>query len=157
MTLLEVIVAMTLLAVGIVSLLAAVSSCVRTSDSAAQYSRAALLAQQVTAEFERRDTLAPGDFSGTFDESAVGFAWTATVAAANAAGLYPLRVTVSWGGGGRNYLLTTALRPHALPPAATPPAASAPAADAATPPGAPPPANTGTPAAPATRRGPRHG
>jgi len=115
LTLLEVIVAMTVLAVGIVGVVGAAAACLRGSEAAAAYSRAALLAEQVAAEYARQEMLEPGAEHGAFDELASGYAWEAQVASADDEGLYPLRVTVSWEHGLRRYTLETALRPRPLP------------------------------------------
>jgi hypothetical protein len=106
---------MTVLAIGIVSVLGAVSSCLRSSDAAAGYSRATVLAQQVAAELARNETLEPDTYSGAFDDIALGYVWSAQIAGADDEGLYPVRITVSWAEGTRRFDLETALRPHALP------------------------------------------
>ncbi|HEY3379698.1 MAG TPA: prepilin-type N-terminal cleavage/methylation domain-containing protein [Armatimonadota bacterium] len=120
MTLLEVIVAMALLAIGITGVLGAISSCLRNTDAAASYSRAALLAQQVATELDRNETLDTGQQSGTFDELASSYRWEADVTEANASGLYPVRITVLWDKDRRHFELNTLLRPHTLPTPATP-------------------------------------
>jgi prepilin-type N-terminal cleavage/methylation domain-containing protein len=120
MTLLEVIVAMTVLAIGIVGVLGAISACVRSNDAAAAYSRAAILAQQVAAEFDRQSTLDEGDQTGTFDDTATDYSWDAQVAAANAQGLYPVQITVSWEKDKHHYTLYTMLLPRTLPTATSP-------------------------------------
>lgn len=133
LTLLEVIVAMTLLTLGITGALAAISACVRSNDAAASYSRAALLAQQVATSLERNTTMTSGTLTGTFDDQSTGsddsltaggskpnadFTWSATIAAADANGLYAANITISWQGGQRQYTLNTVLRPRTPPPAA---------------------------------------
>ena len=70
MTLLEVLVAMTVLAIGIVGVLGAVSACLQSSTASAQYSVATLLAGRVAAELERLEAVEPGNLSGTFEEAA---------------------------------------------------------------------------------------
>ncbi len=106
---------MTVLSIGIVSVVGAVAACLRGSDASAAYSRAALLAEQVAEEYARQETLEPDAQSGTFDELASGYTWEAQVASADDEGLYPLRVTVSWENGLRSYTLETSLRPRPLP------------------------------------------
>jgi Tfp pilus assembly protein PilV len=115
-----VLVAMTVLAVGIVGVLGAISACVRASTAAAGYSRGTLLAQQVVAELARNPTLEAEALSGTFDDVAPGYRWDAEVAAADAQGLHPVAITVTWENGRRQFTLATTLRPHALPPPPTP-------------------------------------
>jgi type II secretion system protein I len=115
LTLLEVLVAMTVLAIGIVSVLGAVSACLRASDGAAAYSRAALLAQQVAGDISRNTTLEPDALQGTFDSAATGFSWAAIISDADEQGLYPVKITVAWDHDARHFTLHTLLRPHELP------------------------------------------
>ena len=132
-TLLEVVVAMTLLAFGVTSALAAISACVRNTEAAGSYSRGVLLAQQVAAELERNATLTDGTLTGTFADQSTGaddsqelqqgttlpnaaYSWTAVVSPIDAQGMYPAEITVTWSGN-RQYTLATALRPQAPPPA----------------------------------------
>ncbi|MHB9110262.1 MAG: type IV pilus modification PilV family protein [Armatimonadota bacterium] len=120
LTLLEVIVAMALLAVGIAGALGAISACVRSSGAADDYSRGALFAQQVASELERSETLNPGTLDGTFDDATAGFTWTAEIGTADDQGLYPVMITVLWGEGRRHFELKTMLRPRKLPSAPSP-------------------------------------
>lgn len=115
LTLLEVIVAMTVLSIGIVSVVGAVAACLRSTDASAAYSRAALLAEQVTAELARNETLEPGTHTGTFEEQDLHYTWSAQIASADDEGLYPVQVTVNWENDLRRYTLETSLRPQALP------------------------------------------
>lgn len=132
MTLLEVLVAMTILAIGITSVFNAITSCLRSSDAATGYSRAALLAQQAASEFARHDTLEAGNFDGTFDDAALSaYTWHATVDSATAEGCYPVHIIVQWQNRG-TYTLDTVLFPQAVPTApeastaaATPPSPTA--------------------------------
>ena len=118
MTLLEVIVAMVVLAVGIAGALGAISSCLRNSDAAAAYSHGALLAQQVAAELDRQETLEPGSQSGKFDDQAITYSWQAEISPPTSTGGYPVHATVNWDKGRRHYYLDTVLYPHSLPTAA---------------------------------------
>jgi type II secretion system protein I len=113
MTLLEVVVAMAVLAIGIVGVLHAFSSSIKTSKAAEFYSVATMLAQQVASELERRPGLSSGQLSGTFGETARGYTWTADVGQANPKGLLPVRVTVFWyeGTRSRHLQIATCLRP----------------------------------------------
>lgn len=120
LTLLEVIVAMALLAIGIAGALGAISACVRSSSAADDYSRGALLAQQVASELERSETLDPGTLDGTFDDAATGFSWTAEIGTADDQGFNPVKITVLWQEGRRHFELNTMLRPRPLPSAPTP-------------------------------------
>ena len=117
MTLLEVLVAMTVLAIGIVGVLGAVSASLQSSTASAQYSVATLLAGRVAAELERLEALEPGELSGTFEETARDYAWTAEIASADEFGLHPVRIAINWDAGTKHFYLHTQLRPHG-PPAA---------------------------------------
>lgn len=117
LTLLEVIVAMALLAVGIAGALGAITACVRSSSAADDYSRGALFAQQVAAELERAESLDPGTLDGIFDDATAGYVWTAEIGAADDQGVNPVKITVYWEEGRRHFELVTALRPRPLPPA----------------------------------------
>jgi len=159
LTLLEVIVAMTLLAVGIAGTLGAITACLRSCDASTQYSRGVLLAQQVAAELSRDEALEAGALFGTFDDASVGYTWNADVGVADAQGVLPVQITVSWQYGTRQYELYTQLRPRPLPPAAqlAPPTTSggqetSPPSGAATPPSSGP-----TTPGPSTPSGPGQG
>ncbi len=136
-TLLEVIVAMAVLAFGIAGVLAAISACLRNTGMAANYSRAALCAQQVAVLLERSTPpLASGTQSGSFIDQSTGpddslfadtspnntntpgsaFTWTAVVSAADSQGCYPVQITVTWQSGKQQYQLNTVLLPQSLPP-----------------------------------------
>ena len=119
MTLLEVLVAMTVLAIGIVGVLGAVSASLQSSTASAQYSVATLLAGRVAAELERLETLEPGELSGTFEETARDYAWTAEIASADEFGLHPVRISINWDAGTKYFYLYTQLRPHGPPAAKT--------------------------------------
>ena len=119
MTLLEVLVAMTVLAIGIVGVLGAVSASLQSSTASAQYSVATLLAGRVAAELERLEALEPGELSGTFEETARDYAWTAEIASADEFGLHPVRIAINWDAGTKYFYLHTQLRPHGPPAAKT--------------------------------------
>ena len=112
MTLLEVVVAMAVLAIGIAGVLHAFSSSIRTSKAAEFHTVATMLTQQVASDLERRPDLTAGQLSGTFEDIARGYTWRADVGQANAAGLLPVRVTVFWevGTHQRRLQLVTCLR-----------------------------------------------
>ncbi len=112
MILLEVVVAMAVLAIGIAGVLHAFSSSIRTSKAAELYTVATMLAQQVASELDRMPDLTAGQLSGTFEDIARGYTWQADVGQASAKGLLPVRVTVSWevGTHPRHLQLVTCLR-----------------------------------------------
>jgi len=119
MTLLEVLVAMTVLAIGIVGVLGAVSASLQSSTASAQYSVATLLAGRVAAELERLEAPTPGELSGTFEETARDYAWTAAIASADEFRLHPVRIAINWDAGTKYFYLYTQFRPHGLPAART--------------------------------------
>ncbi len=137
-TLLEVIVAMMVLAIGITGALMAVSACMRNMKVAEEYSRAANFAQQVAALLERNASLSAGSQSGTFSDQSTGpddsvdtaignpvrdFTWSAAVSPADGSGCYPVQITVTWDTSRQypqQYQLNTVLLPQ-QPPSATPP------------------------------------
>ena len=119
MTLLEVLVAMTVLAIGVVGVLGAVAAAVRSNTAAEQYSLGTLLAERVAAELDRLDTLQAGELSGVFDASAPDYSWTAQVGSADEDGIYSVKIIVYWHEKTRRLELDTSLRPHTLPAAPT--------------------------------------
>jgi type II secretion system protein I len=113
LTLLEVVVALAILAIGIVSILRAFSSSMLTSKAAETRSYAAILTSQVASELERRTDLQPGKLSGGFAEAGPGYTWAANIERANSQGLLRAEITVVWPEGSRSRHMTmiTCLRP----------------------------------------------
>lgn len=114
-TLLEMLVALAILAVGILGVLRAFSSSITASKAAESYSVAAMLAQQVAGEMERRPSLEPGEMSGTFAEGAPGFTWRCLVGEQTQQGLQTVRISVMWsvGQSPRHFDMTTCIRAQA--------------------------------------------
>jgi type II secretory pathway pseudopilin PulG len=75
-SLLEVLIAFTLLAVAIAVLMRLFSGGVNNADLADRYARAAMLAESRLAQVGAEEKLTEGDFSGEFDED---YAWTMAV------------------------------------------------------------------------------
>ena len=113
LTLLEVLVALVILAVGITGALRAFSMGLVTCKAAESYSLAALLAQQVASEIERTADLSSGPLTGDFGKDAPGYTWEADVQQATGTDLRRVRVTVLWDVGKRHrhLQLFTLLRP----------------------------------------------
>ena len=113
LTLLEVLVALVILAVGITGALRAFSMGLLTCRAAESYSMAAMLAQQVASELERTPDLAGGRMSGAFGKDAPGFSWEADIRDATGADLQRVRITVLWDVGkrSRHLEMLTLLRP----------------------------------------------
>ena len=130
LTLLEMLVAMAILAIGIVGVLRVFSSSIVTSKAAESYSLAAGLAHQTATELERRQSLDPGTMSGEFASAEPGYTWEAEIGSAESSGLQRVRITVFWKAGSRqrHFDMVTYLRPipeqkkeqQAAPPEAKP-------------------------------------
>ncbi|MGB9588942.1 MAG: type IV pilus modification PilV family protein [Armatimonadota bacterium] len=95
LTMLEMIVAMAILAIGIVGVLRAFSTGIATARMAESYTRAAILAQQVASELERRQSVEVGRLNGSFAD-APGYSWEALVEAMPTTGVRRALITVSW-------------------------------------------------------------
>ena len=95
MTLLETIVALAILAIGIVGVLHAFSMSVISTREAESYSKATMLASQVASELDRQTTLEAGEQSGTFEDEP-NYSWNAVVESADDNGLMRTTITVTW-------------------------------------------------------------
>gem|GEM_PF-3648083 len=93
---LETLVALAILAIGVIGVLQAFSSSMRATKEAELYSTASNLAAQVASQLDREDTVTAGDMSGTF-EDAPAFTWDANIEAADSNGLMRTTITVTWG------------------------------------------------------------
>lgn len=109
---LELLVALVILAVGICGVLQAFSSSTLTCKAAEVNSNMALLAQQVAGELERRPDLQSGRMSGTFGPDIPEYAWEAEIKQSSEANLYRVEIHVTRQTGNRNkfYPLITCLR-----------------------------------------------
>lgn len=114
LTLLEVVIALAILGVGIVSILRAFSSSMMTSKVAEMHSYAAVLAGQVASELERRPDLETGELSGNFAETGPGYKWEADIQSANLEGLLRVEITVLWfeGSRRRHFTMATLIKPE---------------------------------------------
>lgn len=95
MTLLEVIVALAILAVGIAGVLRAFSASVIATREAEAYSKGTMLASQVASELDRQTTLEVGEESGTFVDEP-NYSWVAVVDPPDVSGMMRAKVTVTW-------------------------------------------------------------
>ena len=115
-TLLEMIAALAILAFGIIAVLHAFSSSMRTTKVAEAYSVAAGLAQQVASDLERRQDLETGHMSGSFagDDS---YTWDADIEPTTSPSLLGASIVVSWQTGAlsRHLRMFTCLRSPASP------------------------------------------
>ena len=120
-SLLEVLVAFSILALAVTTVLSLFATGLRNTDVSTDYMQALTVAEGQLAHYQSVDTmqLTPGSFEGRVD----GFAWQARVAPLHGAEtahhgmqLYRVDVTVAWGDPGRSRDLTlSTLRLGALP------------------------------------------
>ncbi|MCL6629256.1 MAG: type II secretion system GspH family protein [Armatimonadetes bacterium] len=115
LTMLEMIVAMAILAIGIVGVLRAFSTGIATARMAESYTHAAILGQQVASELERRGSVGEGRLTGSFAD-APGYSWEAFVEAVTAAGVQRALITVSWltGKRERHFQMIICMRPSGV-------------------------------------------
>ena len=98
-TLIEMIVATALLAIGVVAAMGAIGASTAATASAGQMQTAALLGQSKLNEIERQlDTLSGGDQQGDFGADSPGFHWQENVEATDYPNLFKVTVRVQWGG-----------------------------------------------------------
>jgi general secretion pathway protein I len=96
-TLVEMIVATLLLAIGVVGAMIALSSSVRANYAAERLQTAALLAQRKLTEIELQpDSLTGGDQQGDFGSQYPEFHWRESVESTDYPDLYRVTVTVQW-------------------------------------------------------------
>jgi general secretion pathway protein I len=95
-TLLEVMIALAILALVGVAFLRAQASSVRLVSESVQVSLATLLAKEKMAELEGEGTLELGKKSGTSEEASVTFQWEQRVTPAEIPALRKLQVAVIW-------------------------------------------------------------
>jgi len=96
-TLVEMVVATILLAVGGVAAMMAISASIRTVGDAESYSRAAMLAEMRLAELEAQpETVSSGEQQGDFGEEYPGYTWTQTVEPTDLSDVVRVTVTVKW-------------------------------------------------------------
>lgn len=98
-TLVEMIIAATLLVVGVAGALGAIGASTRTASYASQIQTAALLAQRQLAETASQpDSLSSGgDQEGSFDDPYSNYHWKQSVEATDYPNLFKVTVTVTWG------------------------------------------------------------
>jgi general secretion pathway protein I len=114
-TLVEVMVAIAILAVGITAALRAVSTSTHASALARDRMTAAMLAQQAMNELIQNGNVTEGTDSGDFGTQFNGYHWESDVEdSSDYSGLYQINVVVSWPNGTSNeshYNLTTLYLP----------------------------------------------
>ncbi|HHX40495.1 MAG TPA: prepilin-type N-terminal cleavage/methylation domain-containing protein [Armatimonadetes bacterium] len=100
-TLIEMIVATLILAMGIAGALATFGAISRASGMAAEYDQAAFLAERRLAEIAVLGASALTEESGDFEDEAPGWQWEQEVVETEIEGVIELRVTVFWESGDR--------------------------------------------------------
>ncbi len=99
-TLVEMIVATILLAVGAVAAMICIGSATRAASVSRDYSTAAMMAEQRFAEIAQQpDQLQGGTQSGEFGADYPGFEWEQTVETTDFTGLVRVTLVIRWGGG----------------------------------------------------------
>jgi general secretion pathway protein I len=97
-TLIEMMVATILLAIGVVGALSAFSSATHATAVAEETHTAALLAQQQMTQIELQpDSLTGGDQQGDFGDSYPGFRWQQSIEPTEYQDLFKVTVTIQWG------------------------------------------------------------
>lgn len=113
-TLVETLIAFTILAVSMVVILQSFTTGLRSLETAESYARAAMMAQSKLVEFGTLETIKSGQFGGELDD---GFTWRAAVepyetgdagtgVVGRALSAYRIDLTVTWRGG-REVTLST--------------------------------------------------
>lgn len=107
MTLIEVLLALTLLAMGLGALLVGTTRCLAVVAQARNYETARRLLARVAAEYpldpDAEEGIGEGDDGGAFDD-VPGFSWTRTVRPVGEPedGLFEVRTSVNWSDAGRD-------------------------------------------------------
>lgn len=96
LTLIEVLVAVVLLAVGISACVACIGSATRASGRAEELTAVQLMAREKLTEFELNG-VREGTDQGDFGPERPGYGWRAVTTATDLDGLYQVRLTVLWG------------------------------------------------------------
>lgn len=98
-TLLEVVVAMAILALALVSVMQVVSQGINHTSAARSRALAMELAEQKLAELQMNKQLAVGEDGGEFGEPYQRYRWQSQVSETEVDGLWRLKVTVLWAAG----------------------------------------------------------
>ncbi len=117
MTLLEVLVAMAILGIGITGVVGTLAAAQRAQQAAEGYTLAATLAQHVMTGLRQSPTLAAGQQTGSLDDAAPGYSWTADIAESSISGVYRVQVIILWGSPVKpqQYDVVSYLQPVAAP------------------------------------------
>lgn len=100
-TLIEMVVASLLLAIGVTAALAAYATSARATGSAEQHNTAALLAQRHLTELETQtDLLSSGQQQGDFSPDFPEYRWQRNIEGTDFEDLFKVTVTIQWGDAG---------------------------------------------------------
>ena len=98
-TLIEMIVATVLLAIGVVGTMGAIHTAAQTTLLADGAQTAALLAQKQITQLELQpDQLSGGDQQGDFGDEYAGYKWQQNTEATDYSNLFKVTMTITWGG-----------------------------------------------------------
>lgn len=96
-TLVEMIVATVVLAIGVVSAMLCIGSATRVTGIAQEYTRATLIAQRRLAEIDADpNQLSGGEQQGDYAEEEPGFRWAQSVEPTGISGLVRVSLAVEW-------------------------------------------------------------
>ena len=95
-SLLEVIVALAVLAIGIAGVLRVFSSSIAAVKAADSYSTAAMLANRVATELDQESSLESGTQSGSFDDHS-DYSWEANIGSSDDNDMIRILIVVRWG------------------------------------------------------------
>ncbi len=115
-TLLELIVAIAILAVALFGVMQTVTQGINSSITSRDRARAVELAELKLTELRLDPTLEPGTNEGDFGDEQPDWTWTSEVVETETAGLLRLQLTVTWqhGGQDRSVEVETCFAPDAL-------------------------------------------
>ncbi|MHB0998425.1 MAG: type IV pilus modification PilV family protein [Armatimonadota bacterium] len=111
-SLLEVIIALAVLAIGIACVLRVYSSSIVAVRDSESYSTASMLANRVALALDKETELNAGEQSGDFDDSP-NYRWKANIGSADDNGLVKILITIFWGDDGKSqsFNMVTYLHP----------------------------------------------
>jgi prepilin-type N-terminal cleavage/methylation domain-containing protein len=99
-TLVEMIVATFLLAIGISAVLGCIAAATHSTAVATEYTTAAMLAHQRFAELEQQPAMVTaGDTSGSFTDDFSNFSWQQTIETTDVTSLMKVTVVIQWQSG----------------------------------------------------------
>ena len=95
-SLVEMVTALVIFSVAVVATIEIFMMCLRSTGTSLNHTRAVFLAQGLIEETLGEGTVMAEEESGELDEGFPGAAWTREIVESDTAGLYEVRVTVTW-------------------------------------------------------------